>query len=48
MASKLAQSFAIPFGTSSVLTDLTKEVLRVSTYSEDINSAEDLHAFCYS
>jgi Ca2+-binding EF-hand superfamily protein len=48
MASKHAQSFAIPEGTSGVLTELTKEVLRVSTYSEDINSAEDLHAFCYS
>ena len=29
------------------MTDLTKETLRASTYGSDINSIEDLYAFCY-
>ncbi len=48
MASKYSKSFTIPPETAAVLTDLTRELLRASTYGNDINETVDLYAFCFT
>lgn len=47
MSAKYTRQFTIPPSTSSVLTDLTRELLRQSTYSNDLADLNDLHAFSY-
>ena len=47
MSTKYTKIFSIPDATSTVLTDLTRNLLRASTYSNDINDLGDLYAFSY-
>ena len=48
MSSKFSASFSIPPDLSPVLTRLTREILRTSSYSSQLNTASDLSAFSYS